>query len=101
MFWFILTCSPICSQKEKNKELEAKARDMERKWNQEKGLREVAETRVKALKKKLRALETPSGNPNDTSMDAAIAVSSKDDESVGTHLTGSGNLEKGPAEQSP
>jgi hypothetical protein len=73
---------------------------MERKWNQEKSLREVAETRVKALKKKLRALENSS--QNDTSMDAAAgsAISGKDDESVGTHLTGTGNLEKGHSEQS-
>jgi nitrous oxide reductase len=50
------------TQKDKNKELEAKARDMERKWNQEKALREVAETRVKVLKKKLKAMEIQSGD---------------------------------------
>ena len=83
---------------------------MERKLNQEKALREVAETRVKALKKKIRVYEGASGtnhhtttgsstaNANDTSMDAgygaagaaAAGVSSVtrgDDESVGTNQT--------------
>lgn len=68
-----------CSvQKEKNKELEAKARDMERKWNQEKALREVAETRFKVLKKRLKAIESLNSES-----DAA-----KEDESVCTHHTG-------------
>ena len=43
---------------------------MERKFNQEKALREVAETRVKALKKKIRAYEntpTTTTNPPSTS----------------------------------
>lgn len=40
---------------------------MERKFNQEKALREVAETRVKALKKKIRAYEnTTNTNTNTT-----------------------------------
>jgi hypothetical protein len=76
---------------------------MERKWNQEKSLREVAETRLKALKKKLRAIEN-SNNPNDISMDAAAATATsivKDDESVGTNQTSSGNFEKLHLEQSP
>lgn len=64
-------------QKEKNKELEAKARDMERKWNQEKALREVAETRVRALKKKLKAMESQ----------YADADMIKEDDSVATHQT--------------
>jgi hypothetical protein len=50
---------------------------MERKFNQEKSLREVAETRVKALKKKVRAYEnaasittstTNGGNSNSSSI---------------------------------
>jgi hypothetical protein len=72
---------------------------MERKWNQEKALREVAETRLKALKKKIRALEsnvTTTGNnatnPNDTSIDNGIVTitasgTTRDDESVGTYQT--------------
>jgi hypothetical protein len=71
---------------------------MERKWNQEKALREVAETRVKALKKKIRALESNNAtNPNDTSMENGYFASSntgiptsRDDESVGTNQTGNG-----------
>ena len=96
-------------QKEKNKELEAKARDMERKLNQEKALREVAETRVKALKKKIRVYEGASvtnhhntsstANVNDTSIDLGYggggagggggvsSVTRGDDESVGTNQT--------------
>jgi hypothetical protein len=49
---------------------------MERKWNQEKALREVAETRVKVLKKKLKAMEIQSGDAD-----------TREDESVGTHQT--------------
>jgi hypothetical protein len=49
---------------------------MERKWNQEKALREVAETRVKALRKKLKAIENQSGDPD-----------LREDESIGTHQT--------------
>ena len=89
---------------------------MERKFNQEKALREVAETRVKALKKKIRMYEnnpnnnnnnTTNGsnssitlntihNPNDISMDAGYGTqvgsgtgigTTKDDESVGTNQT--------------
>jgi hypothetical protein len=37
---------------------------MERKFHQEKALREVAETRVKALKKKVRAYENNTNNAN-------------------------------------
>ncbi|KAL7568020.1 hypothetical protein ACA910_004602 [Epithemia clementina (nom. ined.)] len=40
--------------KEKNKELEAKARDAERKFHEERGLREAAEKKLKALKKMIR-----------------------------------------------
>jgi hypothetical protein len=103
-----ICCSKyVLVQKEKNKELEAKARDMERKLNQEKALREVAETRVKALKKKIRVYEGATGtnhhttsstaNANDTSMDLGYgaagggggvsSVTRGDDESVGTHQT--------------
>ena len=39
---------------------------MERKFHQEKALREVAETRVKALKKKIRVYETTNGVPSAT-----------------------------------
>ena len=83
---------------------------MERKLNQEKALREVAETRVKALKKKIRVYEGASvtnhhntsstANVNDTSMDAGYgaaaaggggggvsSVTRGDDESVGTNQT--------------
>ena len=89
---------------------------MERKFHQEKALREVAETRVKALKKKIRAYESNSTtmtngsnssvtqhNPNDTSIDAGYGTNTtgstitgttvqggilpRDDESVGTNQT--------------
>ena len=108
---YIFCSKCVLLQKEKNKELEAKARDMERKLNQEKALREVAETRVKALKKKIRVYEGASGtnhnnttgstaSANDTSMDAGYgagaaaaggggvsSVTRGDDESVGTNQT--------------
>lgn len=53
---------------------------MERKWNQEKALREAAETRVKALKKKIRAME------NQNCGESSDAI--KEDESVGTTRNG-------------
>lgn len=43
-------------QKERNKELEAKARDAERKFSDEKALREAAEAKLKTLRRKIRAL---------------------------------------------
>ena len=106
---YIFCSKCVLLQKEKNKELEAKARDMERKLNQEKALREVAETRVKALKKKIRVYEGASvtnhhntsstANVNDTSIDLGYgaggagggggvsSVTRGDDESVGTNQT--------------
>jgi hypothetical protein len=54
---------------------------MERKWNQEKALREVAETRLKALKKKIRAMKDDNQIGE---LDTA-----REDEYVGsTHQTG-------------
>ena len=51
---------------------------MEKKWNYEKALRETSDSKVKALKKRLR--EPKDGN------NEADAV--KEDESVGTQHTG-------------
>lgn len=53
---------------------------MERRWNQEKSLRETAEIKLKALKKQFRALKDDIQNVD---FDTA-----KEDESVGTHQTG-------------
>ena len=44
-------------QKEKNKELEGKARDAERKSHEERSLREAAERKLRALKKLMRGAE--------------------------------------------
>jgi len=42
--------------RDKNKELESKLRDMEKRWMDEKAAREMAESKVKSLKKKAREL---------------------------------------------
>ena len=74
-------------QKEKNKELEAKARDMERKWLNEKTLREAAESKVKALKKKLRSAK-------EHGISHVDADEAKEDASVASHQTGGGALSR-------
>jgi hypothetical protein len=47
----------LTSQKDKNKELEAKLREVERRLKDEKVLRENAESKMKALRKKVRGLK--------------------------------------------
>jgi hypothetical protein len=85
---------------------------MERKWNQEKALRDVAETRVKALKKKVRAYESMTqanmagaGNPNDISIDGVTVTTTgamtRDDESVGTYQTHEKQQIQPPLQQPP
>ena len=85
-----LTADPVSNrdyQKEKNKELEAKARDMERKWLHEKTLREAAESKVKALKKKLRSTK-------ENGISHVDADEAKEDGSVATHQTVGGVLSR-------
>lgn len=76
----------ISMQKQRNKELEALARDMERKWKQEKEKREAAEQKVKALKKKLNALK-------DENRSDAVAEVHKEDASVGTNFSRTDSLD--------
>jgi hypothetical protein len=52
-------------QKERNKELEARAREAERKVVEERTLREAADAKVKVFRKKLRGLKGENGAGND------------------------------------
>lgn len=70
-------------QKEKNKELEAKARDWERKFAEEKRLREKYETKVKELKAMCRVLKS----------EAKALEAEKDEEPVFTRLSRTSSTE--------
>jgi hypothetical protein len=65
VYWFYLqllfSFLQTYQQKERNKELEARAREAERKGVEEKTLREAAEAKVKVLRKKLKGLKGENG----------------------------------------
>jgi hypothetical protein len=66
----------LCSQKDKNKELEAKAREAERKYVEERNLREAAEAKLRAMKKKMRGMrgESAASIATDGSKDTEVVV---------------------------
>ena len=65
--------SPSTCQRDKNKELEAKNRDLDRKFREEKALREKVETRNAELRKKLRDAKVETTVPVKQSDHAGIA----------------------------
>ena len=95
------SCAFLPQQREKNKELEARARESERKLAEEKVLRESAEAKTRALRKKLRALkeEMAGGATGDleqvTKEEAMVRKSRSDSEEIDYDLdvatTGSGD----------
>jgi hypothetical protein len=86
---FVLT---LFLQKDKNKELEAKTMDLERKWLEERSLREAAEAKVKALKKKLRTL----AERGDDEVAQDVAAMGEAEEQYVAPDEGTANLTKPP-----
>lgn len=62
---FLTNAMSLLRQRDKNKELEARVREMERKYTEEKNLREAAESKLKALRRKIKA-QQPKDQGNDT-----------------------------------